>query len=163
MFCSTVVHLPTSWPLLLHNKSNITLKVNFAPADLSAKQITHYFSLSNEQSTCQLLFHLGVQVPPRRSPTPRRSSAAHRQVVSIIVKNHGRDHSKRSYHHVMIYMKHNDQQRLLAPDLPKLPCLQAHTHGQLGLASQATTDAACGNQSDDGSYSRIYCMTMMAR
>ena len=42
---STMVHLPTSLPLLLQNKSNITLIVNFAPANLSSKQITHYFSL----------------------------------------------------------------------------------------------------------------------
>ena len=47
----------------------------------------------------------------------------------------------------MIYVKHNDDQSLLAPDPPKLPCLQAHTHGQLGPASQATMDAACGNYS----------------
>ena len=144
---STMVHLPTSLPLLLQNKSNITLIVNFAPANLSSKQITHYFSLSTEQSTCQPLCHLWVQVPQRKSPTPRRSSAAHRQVVSIIVINHGRDHGKRSYHHVMIYIKHNDHQGLLAPDPPKLPCLLAHTHGQLGPASQAIRDVACGNQS----------------
>ena len=47
----------------------------------------------------------------------------------------------------MISVQYDDHQSLLAPDPPKLPCLQAHTHGQLGPASQATTDAACGNQS----------------
>ena len=52
-----------------------------------------------------------------------------------------------SSHHVMIYVKYDDDQSLLAPDPPKLPCLQAHTHGQLGPASQATRDVACGNQS----------------
>ena len=92
-----MVHLPTSRPLLLHHKSNITLIVNFAPADLSSKQITHCLPLSTKQSTCQPLCHLWVQVPQRKSPRPQRSSAAHRQVVIVIIINHGRDHRKWFY------------------------------------------------------------------
>ena len=67
---STMVHLPTSLPLSLHH-------------------------FNSELCTCRPLFHLWVQVLPHRSPTPRRSSAAHRQVVIVIIIVH--DHDCSSY------------------------------------------------------------------
>ena len=69
-----------------------------------------------------------------------------------------------SSHHVMISVKYDDDPSLLAPDPPKLPCLQAHTHGQLGPASQATRDVALATNRAINNYQRLtaFKLEMMA-